>query len=207
MLGLDDVIAGWSGGGSILAVVVVAALLGARHATDPDHLAAVGALVATGGRGEAARLGLVWGLGHALTLVLVGVPILLFGAVLPDAVLRSAETVIAAVIVLLAVRVLLRRTARARTPVAAFGIGLVHGVGGSAGVGLLLVAAIPSTQLALVALVTLAACTAASMTAVTHGLGGALARRAPAAPLLGAASLLFGCWYAAAAWSLAPYPF
>jgi hypothetical protein len=27
------------------------------------------------------------------------------------------------------------------------------------------------------------------------------------APALGGASLLFGVWYATAAWSLAPYPF
>ena len=46
------------------------ALLGLRHATDPDHLAAVTSLVA-GGRERAtraaAKLGLCWGLGHATT--------------------------------------------------------------------------------------------------------------------------------------------
>jgi high-affinity nickel-transport protein len=207
MFGLDDLIAGWSSGASLAVVVLVAALLGARHATDPDHLAAVGALVAAGRRKAAARLGLVWGLGHALTLVAVGAPVVLCGAVLPDAVLHGAETLIAVVIIVLAARLLLRRGAPARTPLAAFGVGVVHGVGGSAGVGLLLVAAIPSTSLALAALATLAGCTALSMAAITHGLGGALARHAPATPLLGAASLLFGCWYGAAAWSLAPYPF
>ena len=44
-----------------------------------------------------------------------------------------------------------------RTPVGAFGIGLVHGMGGSAGVGVLILAAIPSTAVACVALVVLAA--------------------------------------------------
>ena len=59
----------------------------------------------------------------------------------------------------------------------------------------------------------LAAFTAVSMAVVTAGFGQALSSRPFAAastvtiPALGAASLLFGVWYAAAAWSLAPYPF
>ena len=40
MFGLDDWIAGLSDGASLLVVLLVAALLGLRHATDPDHIAA-----------------------------------------------------------------------------------------------------------------------------------------------------------------------
>jgi hypothetical protein len=100
-----------------------------------------------------------------------------------------------------------------RTPAAAFGVGLVHGMGGSAGVGLLLLAAIPSETVAVASLLLLALFTAVSMTIVTAGFGLTLsARRVTAAsstvvPVLGSASLAFGLWYAAAAWSLAPYPF
>ena len=98
-----------------------------------------------------------------------------------------------------------------RRPLAAFGIGLVHGMGGSAGVGVLLLAAIPSTALAVSSLVVLALFTAVSMTMVTTGFGATLASRqdtlAAAAPVLGVASLAFGLWYAAAAWNLMPYPF
>ena len=98
-----------------------------------------------------------------------------------------------------------------RTPLAAFGIGLVHGMGGSAGVGVLLLAAIPSTTLAVASLVILAVFTAVSMTIVTTGFGVTLAARqgmlVAAAPVLGLAGLAFGFWYAAAAWSLMPYPF
>jgi high-affinity nickel permease len=57
-----------------------------RHATDPDHIAAVTTLMASSrepARRRAAALGMWWGLGHALTLVLFGVPILLFEAYLP----------------------------------------------------------------------------------------------------------------------------
>jgi High-affinity nickel-transport protein len=220
MFGLDDHIAALSQGGSILIVLLVATLLGLRHATDPDHIAAVTTLLASGrdgARRRAAALGAWWGLGHALTLVLFGVPILLFEAYLPDVVQRGAETAVAAVIVYLAVRLLLRHRHRhergheVRSPFGAFGVGLIHGMGGSAGVGVLLLAAVPSTALALVSLVVLALFTAVSMTMVTTGFGATLGARpgalVAAAPALGVASLAFGCWYAAAAWSLMPYPF
>ena len=234
MFGLDDHIAALSSGGSVLIVLLVATLLGLRHATDPDHIAAVTALVASG-RGRATRraaeLGVFWGLGHALTLVLFGLPILLFEAYLPDRLQQGAETAVAALIVFLAVRLLVRwrsgyfhlhahahspgqhdHTHKVRTPFGAFGIGLVHGMGGSAGVGVLLLAAIPSQPLAVTSLVILALFTAVSMTALTTGFGATLGsapfRRsyAVAIPALGTASLAFGCWYAAAVWSLMPYP-
>ena len=48
MFGLDDWIAGFSDGSTTLLVVVAAVLLGLRHASDPDHLAAVTALIASG---------------------------------------------------------------------------------------------------------------------------------------------------------------
>ena len=56
-----------------------------------------------------------------------------------------------------------------RTSHGAFGIGLVHGMGGSAGVGVLLLAAIPSRDVAIAALLVLALFTAVSMTIVTVG--------------------------------------
>jgi hypothetical protein len=218
MFGLDDQLAGLSSGGSTLFVLLVATLLGLRHATDPDHIAAVTTLVASGreqARRQAAELGAWWGLGHALTLVLFGIPILLFEAYLPEVVQRGAETAVAAMIVYLAVRLLVRHRHghdhrhRVRRPLTAFGIGLVHGMGGSAGVGVLLLAAIPSKPLAVASLGLLALFTAVSMTIVTTGLGAGLAVRriATATPAIGLASLVFGFWYAAAAWSLMPYPF
>jgi ABC-type nickel/cobalt efflux system permease component RcnA len=235
MFGLDDHIAAMSNGGSVLIVLLVAALLGLRHATDPDHIAAVTALVASGREGarrRAAELGVFWGLGHALTLVVFGLPVVLFEAYLPERLQQGAETAVAALIVFLAVRLLIRWRSgffhlhahshgpegaghrhKVRTPVGAFGIGLVHGMGGSAGVGVLLLAAIPSKPLAAGSLLILAVFTAVSMTMLTTGfgatLGSAPVRRsyAVAVPALGAMSLAFGFWYAAAVWSLMPYPF
>src|SRR6476660_1690190 len=111
MFGLDDAIANLSSGGSVLVVLLVAALLGLRHATDPDHVAAVTTLVATGRKTvtrSAARLGAWWGVGHATTLVAFGIPILLAQRYLPERLQQSAETAVAAVIVFLALRLLVR---------------------------------------------------------------------------------------------------
>jgi len=233
MFGLDDWIAGLSEGTSVAVVLFVAVLLGLRHATDPDHLAAMTTLLASGrerAARSAARLGAWWGMGHAVTLVVFGVPILLAERYLPERLQQGAETAVAALIVFLAVRLLVRwrhgyfdlhahphpereHRHQVRTPLGAFGIGLVHGMGGSAGVGLLLLAAIPSETVAVLSLLLLALFTAVSMTIVTAGFGLTLSARpvagaaAAAVPAIGLASLAFGVWYAAAAWSLAPYPF
>lgn len=228
MLGLDERIAAASDGASLLLVCAIAILLGLRHATDPDHLAAVTTLIASGherAARAAARLGAAWGLGHATSLFVFGLPIVLFGHYLPPRAQRGAETLVAAVIVYLAVRLLHRWRAGAlhvrahddhvhpRTALGAFGIGLLHGVGGSAGVGILIVATVESRGVAVLALALLALFTAVSMTVLTSGFGRALGARpvqgvfARVAPGLGLASLAFGLWYGAAAWALAPYPF
>jgi hypothetical protein len=218
VFGLDDEIAGLGSGEAFLIVLAIAILLGLRHATDPDHLAAVTTLAA-GRRGSAAELGLAWGAGHALTLFSFGLPIVLFHAFLPERVQQGAETAIGLVIVALAVWLLARwhrgdfhmhshpGAHGARTPAQAFGIGLLHGIGGSAGGGVLLVAAIPSHAYGVVALALLASVTAVSMTALSAGFGATVAQ-APLerlAPVLGVASLAFGVWYALGALALAPY--
>lgn len=92
-----------------------------------------------------------------------------------------------------------------RSPREAFGIGLVHGIGGSAGAGVLLIAAASSPAVGTLALVVYAAGTAASMGLVSafvgHGLAtGLVGRRLePLIPVIGVASMLFGLWYAAGA--------
>ena len=241
---LDDWILGLGGGGLTLGLVV-ALLLGARHATDADHLTAVSTLILSddrrGGR-RAGVLGLFWGLGHATTLFLFGVPIVLFGAQLPEVVGRAAEFLVGVVTAFLAVRLLLRwhrgyfhahshkhgairhthphvhehapkaghPTTHAhrhadgigRSPATAFGIGLMHGLGGSAGVGILLVASVADRVNAVAGLLLFAGATALSMAVVSAMVGYGLVR-GPVAPRLervvpafGAASLIFGVWYA-----------
>lgn len=100
-----------------------------------------------------------------------------------------------------------------RSPRASFGIGLVHGVGGSAGMGVLLVAGVPGAAAGLAALAVLAIGTAVSMASVSSAFGYALARGPllrrfeQAAPVFGALSVAFGLWYGLAAFSAVPYAF
>jgi ABC-type nickel/cobalt efflux system permease component RcnA len=255
VFGLDDRIAALNTGEALLIVVAVAILLGLRHATDPDHLTAVSTLIASGedrsGR-RAGILGLGWGLGHATTLIAFGLPIVLFDSFLPERVQQGAEVAIGIVIVVLAVRLLMRwhrgyfhahlhqhagdthrhlhaherahrqssvphdhghRERLGRSPLQAYGIGLVHGMGGSAGVGLLLLAAIPSHVEGLVALFVLAFFTAVSMAIASTSFGYALSRGpvlrrlVAVAPALGVLSLAFGAWYALGALETVPYYF
>jgi high-affinity nickel permease len=230
MFGLDESIAALSTGDLFLVVAGVAVLLGLRHATDPDHLTAVSTLIA-GGEGrsprDAGRLGFVWGLGHATTLFVFGLPIVLFNSYLPEPVQRGAEAAIGVLIMALALRLLMRwrrgelhshehehaAARRARTPLQAYGIGLVHGMGGSAGVGVLLLAAIPDHAVAIAALLVFALFTAVSMALAsttfgwTLSRGPVLARFVSVAPALGALSLAFGAWYSLGALNAVPYYF
>src|SRR5687767_6854135 len=111
MFGLDDHLASLTDGTRLVLVALVAALLGLRHATDPDHLAAVTTLVA-GARERAAMhaaaLGAAWGVGHAVALFAFGLPIVLFDAYLPQRAQQGAETAVGVLIVVLAVWLLVR---------------------------------------------------------------------------------------------------
>jgi ABC-type nickel/cobalt efflux system permease component RcnA len=253
MSGIDDALAHLAGGQTVAVVLAVALLLGLRHATDPDHLAAVSTLIAAGpddGIRRAGRLGLAWGLGHATTLLLFGLPIVLFGSYLPAWVQQGAEGLVGLVIVVLAARLLVRwRRGRFHAHVhrhgeiehrhlhphdqgeahehehdrpaaqrlgrscgQAYGIGLVHGIGGSAGVGVLLLAGIPDHGQAIAALLLFALAAAGSMAALSCGFGYALTRGPvmrhvfALAPALGLAALAFGTWYLLGALSAVPYP-
>jgi high-affinity nickel permease len=217
MFGLDEQLAQLGDGAVFGAVILVAVLLGLRHATDPDHLAAVTALVTRdrGGARRARRMGFTWGLGHATSLFVLGVPIIVARAYLPDTAQTVAETGVGLIIIALAVRLLVSRRRSggvpARSSLQAYGIGLVHGIGGTAGVGVLLLAGIPDHVEAIAALAVFALFTAVSMAIVSTTLGYMLTRR----PVLaghgavgaGALSLAFGVWYSLGALHAVPYVF
>ena len=93
-------------------VLLISLLLGLRHASDPDHLAAVTTLIASekdgSGLRKAGSMGFSWGLGHGTSLVLIGLPLVLLGRYLPGPVQQAAETLIGGIIIFLAVRLLVR---------------------------------------------------------------------------------------------------
>src|SRR3989442_5090908 len=90
-------------------------LLGFRHAFEPDHLAAVSTLATRPGARlwSAARLGLVWGIGHTATVGVVVAVILVLGLQLPPQLWPAAELLVAALLVLLG-SVVIWRYARGR---------------------------------------------------------------------------------------------
>jgi len=107
---IDAWLEGLFAGAPFVFVLVIALLLGLRHASDPDHLVAVTSLVAVDGgdvRG-AARLGAWWGVGHATALVLIGVPLIFLKSELPPWLEKGAETALGVVILLLALRIVVK---------------------------------------------------------------------------------------------------
>jgi ABC-type nickel/cobalt efflux system permease component RcnA len=245
---LEGVLHGQVGIGVIL---LVSLLLGLRHASDPDHLAAVTTLIASEKERDRVRkaglMGFLWGLGHGTTLVIIGLPLVLLNQYLPEFVSKVAEVVIGCMIVLLAMRLLVRwrrglyhvhvhahddgeahrhvhshahdeshghahRIPR-RTPLSSYGVGLVHGIGGSGGLTLLLLSTISDKAQATVALLLFAAGTAVSMALLSTAFGlviagGPIARNFErVAPVLGILSMAFGAWYALGALGVVVYPF
>lgn len=90
---------------SSLLGVLVGVLVGLRHAFEPDHLTAMATLAAeTRDPRRGAMLGALWGLGHALSLVGVGVVLVIVGGALPERLGATFELVVAGVLVLLGVR-------------------------------------------------------------------------------------------------------
>lgn len=135
---------------ALLSVLLVGLVLGMRHATDPDHVVAVTTIVTQQrSLARAARTGVLWGLGHTATLLVVGGAIILLRveiASIPARVGLSLEFAVAVMLVVLGLltlaggeRSVADSTAR---PVA---VGFVHGLAGSAAVATLpQVALIPS---------------------------------------------------------------
>ena len=235
---------------SLGVILLISALLGLRHASDPDHLAAVTTLIASEEDLDKVRkagfMGLLWGAGHGTTLVLIGLPLVLFNRYLPEVVQQAAEALIGAIIILLAVRLLLRwrrglfhvhththggephrhvhshageadeaheHAHKGRTPLGAYGVGLIHGIGGSCGLTLLLLSTISDKAQAAGALVLFAVGTAVSMAllSMAFGLaiaGGPLGRNFErVAPVLGVLGVAFGAWYALGALGMVVYPY
>jgi ABC-type nickel/cobalt efflux system permease component RcnA len=232
-------------------ILLVSLLLGLRHASDPDHLAAVTTLIASEKERDRVRragaMGFLWGLGHGTALVLVGLPLVLLNQYLPEVISKVAEVAIGCIIVLLAARLLIRwrrgfyhvhvhthdsgeahrhvhshaqdeshqhaHRGPQRNPLSSYGVGLVHGIGGSGGLTLLLLSTISDKAQATGALLLFAAGTAVSMALLSTAFGlvladGPIARNFErVAPALGVLSMAFGAWYALGALGVVVYPF
>ena len=196
---VDEWLTGLFDGAPLLAALGIAFVLGLRHASDPDHLVAVTSLVAAddGDVRGASRLGAWWGAGHALTLLVIGIPLILFKSELPAWLESGAEKAVGVVIIVLALRLGYqwfrgdyrasshrheeghgrRRHLRSgssdhahrqvRSPRQAFAIGTLHGLAGTGAVVVLLIAGMGSQGEAVAALAVFAPMSIVSMALCT----------------------------------------
>jgi high-affinity nickel-transport protein len=104
---------------TFLSIIAVGFFLGMRHATDPDHVIAVTTIV-SGQRNllKAAFTGIFWGVGHTLTIFVVGAAIILFGVVIPARIGLSMELSVGLMLIILGAMNIAAflRTARAISP-------------------------------------------------------------------------------------------
>jgi ABC-type nickel/cobalt efflux system permease component RcnA len=88
----------------LLSILAVGFFLGMRHATDPDHVIAVTTIVSNQRNTmRSALIGAFWGVGHTLTILVVGAGIILFNLVIPVRVGLSMELSVAVMLIILGI--------------------------------------------------------------------------------------------------------
>jgi high-affinity nickel-transport protein len=181
----------------LVSILALGFFLGMRHATDSDHVVAVSTIVSRERSVMSASLvGVLWGLGHSLTILIVGGAIILFGVVLPAKVGLTMELSVALMLVVLGVLNVsgFRRDVRAMREhrhdegdnrslrglgryqaLRSLAVGIVHGLAGSAAVALLVLATIRNAAWAMLYLLLFGVGTVAGMMLITSALAVPLA--------------------------------
>jgi high-affinity nickel-transport protein len=175
----------------ILPALGLGFLFGLQHATDPDHVVAVATIVSRTRRFDAGVLvGAFWGVGHTATIVTVGMMIILFNLTVTPAIGLSLELAVALMLMALGIfrivrllgerdgcqsaqsdaalglRSALETVGRAQAA-RSVGIGLVHGLAGSAAVALLVLSTVRSPYAAVAYLLLFGFGTIVGMAAIT----------------------------------------
>jgi cytochrome c biogenesis protein CcdA len=159
-----------------LSIVSLGFFLGMRHATDPDHVVAITTIVSREKSVKrAAWSGAVWGLGHTVTIVLVGGAIILFNVVIPVRLGLLMELSVGLMLVVLGVmnvtdtnhapqNWLSKKRITFTSPLL---VGIVHGLAGSAAVALLVLTTIRTPGWAIAYLLVFGLGTVLGMVVVT----------------------------------------
>ena len=141
---------------SALPVLLLGFLLGIKHASETDHLAAVATLVTRATTlGQTVRQGIVWGIGHTLTLTLIGAVVLALGRSLPAHLSNTLELAVGVMLVLLGVDVLRRMRShlhvhpKSQSHLRPLAVGMMHGMAGSAALIVLALGSVHSWTLGL----------------------------------------------------------
>ncbi|MBV9265201.1 MAG: high-affinity nickel-transport family protein, partial [Acidobacteriaceae bacterium] len=150
---------------SFAAILLLGFFLGMRHALDPDHVIAITTIVTRQAQSfRAALIGAMWGLGHTLTIFIVGAAIILLHVAIPTRLGLSMELAVGGMLILLGVLNLTGTLKRAQEKfdneanrgehdslwrrvglynvLRPLAIGIVHGLAGSAAVALLVMTTI-----------------------------------------------------------------
>jgi high-affinity nickel permease len=188
----------------VTALLATALVLGASHSFAPDHIAAIGVFVSRRPQWRRAlAIGVRWGVGHSLVILLVGGALVVTGWRFPDHFAPIVERVVGGTLIGLGVLALLRalrlhghvhehdgvphwhvhshrRSERHdHTHHAAFGLGMLHGLAGTGALVIALpLAATQSAPLALGYLVAFGLGTTVTMAAVGAVAGWAARRTA-----------------------------
>jgi ABC-type nickel/cobalt efflux system permease component RcnA len=86
----------------LISIVAIGFFLGMRHATDPDHVIAVTTIVSQQrNTARAALIGALWGLGHTLTIFIVGSAIIIFNLVIPPRIGLTMELSVGIMLIVL----------------------------------------------------------------------------------------------------------
>lgn len=160
--------------GTLIGLFGLGFLLGLKHAFDADHVAAVSIIYSKEAK-KASLTGMLWGIGHTISLLIIGFIILFFKIGVPKKLAISFEFIVGIMLVVLGINVLMtlkkneshfhkhkhgkedhihfhshlitRNHKHYHQPLM---IGLVHGLAGSAALTLLILATISSIFVGLV---------------------------------------------------------
>jgi hypothetical protein len=178
------------GNGSLVGIALGIGL-GARHALEPDHLAAVSALAADGSSPKrGALIGALWGAGHTLALLACALAVAAAAAQIPPRLTDTFELGVAAMLIVLGWRAVRRarpqphvHAARNLPAMRPLIVGAIHGLAGSGALTALVMTGLPSTAERLSFMLLFGLGSMGAMAAISGAAGWPLARlaRSPAA--------------------------
>ncbi|GGC85172.1 hypothetical protein GCM10007216_14860 [Thalassobacillus devorans] len=144
----------------LFAILGVGFLLGIKHALEPDHVVAVSTIVGENkSPWRSGFLGVFWGIGHTLTLLVIFLILFLSQTSIPGAWEKSFELGVGFMLIYLGFSSFLPKKNKARKSGKAVRnqllfksmlIGQIHGLAGSAAMTLLVVSTVDSLQGALI---------------------------------------------------------
>jgi hypothetical protein len=165
---------------SVFSILALGFILGLKHATDADHLIAVSTIVSERkGFWSSSIVGILWGVGHSVSLLVIGMAVVAFNLRIPENIAVWMELAVAAMLVVLGgngseargvrrftytnthndkrhvhlhIHAPGKETAHDHVPAVGkkpFFVGMIHGIAGSAALMLVVLATISSRPLAL----------------------------------------------------------